>query len=169
MAEPPRRGILGFPALKCGEEVNDNSYKLQYKGERKMSERNETWVLYPEYFDTRLSRRMGRKAPLSYSVENPTLEELIEATRKTGLRIVRIERDKIHPANWIEKKGRIVIPKIDKKSKRKILMQIGKTLKIVRKKNIEKRKLEEKKKTKKRDIDKYLQRILKEKKKGEKK
>jgi len=33
MVEPPRRGILGFPALKCGEEVNLYPYRVTAVGD----------------------------------------------------------------------------------------------------------------------------------------
>ncbi len=126
-----------------------------------MEDRDKVWIIYPEYFDSRLSIRLGRKVPLKYTTSNPTLEELIEAVRKVGLRIAKIERDKAHPSNWIERKGRIIIIKQDNKSKRAILREIGKNLKIVRKKNIERQKIEKKKKRKRKDIDKYLERVLK--------
>ncbi len=126
-----------------------------------MDEREKVWLIYPEYFDSRFSVRLGRKVPLKYSIENPTLDEVIEAARKSGLRVVRIERDKFHPSNWIERKGRIVILKPDKKTKRAVLIEISKNLRIVRKKNLERRKKEQKRKKKRKDLDKYLERILK--------
>lgn len=126
-----------------------------------MENQNKTWIIYPEYFDSRLSIRLGRKVSLKLSIENPTLEELIEAAKKAKLKITRIERDKAHPSNWIERKGRIIILKPDNKTKRTVLIEIAKNMKIVRKKNIERRKIEQKRKKKRKDIDKYLERILK--------
>jgi len=126
-----------------------------------MEDRNKTWIIYPEYFDSRLSIRLGRKVSLKFSIENPTLEELIEAARRARLKIARIERDKHHPSNWIERKGRIIVLRPNNKPKRVILMEIGKNIRIVRKKNIERRKIEQKRRKKRKDVDKYLERILK--------
>ncbi len=130
-----------------------------------IEDRESSWVIYPEYFDIRFSKRLGRKVPLPYCIDNPSLDEIIEATRKAGFKIVKIEREKKHPANWIENKGRIIILKQNNKSKRETLLLISKHLKIVRKRNIEKKKLEERKKKRRSGIDKYLERVLKEKKK----
>lgn len=128
-----------------------------------MEDREKIWIIYPEYFDSRLSTRLGRRVPLKYSIDNPTLDEVIEATRKTGLRVLKVERDKMHPSNWIERKGRIAVMRSGAVSKRTILIEISKNLRIVRKKNLERRKIEQKKRRKKSDLDKYLERVLKKK------
>lgn len=130
-----------------------------------IEERNTTWIIYPEYFDIRFSRRLGRKVPLNLCIDSPTLDEVLEATRKAGLRVIRIERDKRHPANWIESRGRIIVLKDNKTSKRATLIKLAKYIKLVRKKSLEKKKIEAAKKKRKKDIDKYLERILKTKKK----
>jgi len=129
-----------------------------------MEERNSSWVIYPEYFDARLSRRLGRKISLEYSIEAPSIDEVLEAVRKAKLRIIRIERDKKHPANWLEARGRLVIFKEKNISKRQILFRVASHLKEVRKKGIKKVKMESMRKKKKRDLDKYLERVLKTKK-----
>lgn len=126
--------------------------------------REEVWVLYPEYFDSRFSRRLGRKVPLDISIYAPSLEELLEAVKRAGLKIARIERDKSHPANWIESRGRIVVLK-SSSSKRKTLLTIARLLRIVRKKFLEKKRIEEAKRKRKKDVDKYLERVLKKRKK----
>jgi len=128
----------------------------------------ENWIIYPEYFDYRLSRRLGRKVRLEYCIRSPSLEELHEALKLLKIGGMIIEKDKAHPANWFEKKGRIIIPKIPGKSKHSLLIEIAKTLKIVRTKLLRKKKLKEietKKKRKKAGVERYLERIMQKKKK----
>ncbi|MHA1616876.1 MAG: signal recognition particle subunit SRP19/SEC65 family protein [Candidatus Njordarchaeales archaeon] len=130
-----------------------------------MSEREE-WIIYPEYFDSRLSRRLGRKVSLQHAIKSPQLEELYEALKYLKIRGIRIEKDKSHPANWIERKGRIIIYKIPGKSKHSLLIEIAKALKHVRIKMLRKKKVEEaekKKKKKRKDIEKYLEKFMQKK------
>ena len=130
-----------------------------------MSERDE-WIIYPEYFDARLSRRLGRKLPLKYCINSPKLEEVYESVKRIKIHGIRIEKDKSHPANWFEHKGRIVIPKIPGISKHRLLFQIAKELRIVRAKMIKREKLkkaEEKKKRKKSGVERYLEKIMQKK------
>jgi len=130
-------------------------------------EREDSIIIYPEYFDYRLSRKMGRKLPLKYCLKNPTLEEIVEAIRRLKLSHV-IEEDKYHPSNWFERKGRVRIFFTTKRYKKRIVLKaIAKQLKDVRKKLLQKKLIEEKKASKGRPstIDKYIKRVLKDKKK----
>ncbi|MGQ4892338.1 MAG: signal recognition particle subunit SRP19/SEC65 family protein [Candidatus Njordarchaeia archaeon] len=130
-------------------------------------ERDDSLVIYPEYFDYRLSRRLGRKLALKYCLKDPKLEEIIESVRKLKLPLV-VEEDKHHPANWFERKGRIRVFLPNKKYKKRIVLKaIAKNLKEVRKKLLQKKLIGEKKakKGKSGDIDKFIERTLKGKKK----
>ena len=42
-------------------------------------------VLYPAYFDSRLSRGMGRRVPKELAVKDPRPEEIVAAARSLGL------------------------------------------------------------------------------------
>ena len=130
-------------------------------------DREESLVIYPEYFDYRLSRRLGRKLPLKYCLKNPTLEEIVESIKKLKLPVV-VEEDKHHPANWFERKGRVRVFLPNKKYKKRIVLKaIAKNLKEVRKKLLQKKLLEEKrsKKGKSGGVDKFIERTLKDRKK----
>lgn len=118
-------------------------------------ERNKYWTVYPENIDYRMSRRLGRKIPLDFAVENPSLDELITACRILRIPVV-VEKDKYHPSNWIEKKGRIKIPKLSKISKRKLLKLIAHRIKLLRERKIT---IKEDKKRKS-QVDKMLKRII---------
>lgn len=96
-----------------------------------MEERRRYYVVYPEYFDYRLSRRLGRKVPLELCVKKPTLDELREAAQRLKLMFI-VEPDKHHPANWHEMNGRLKILKPGNVSKRRLLILLAKALRIVR-------------------------------------
>ncbi len=130
-------------------------------------EREGYLIVYPEYFDYRLSRKLGRKLALKYCIKNPTLEEIAESARKLKLPIV-IEEDKYHPANWFERKGRIKVYMPNKKYKKLVVLKaIAKNLRDVRKKLMQKKMIETKKakRGKPKDIDKFIKRALKNKRK----
>ncbi len=120
-------------------------------------ERKAYFIIYPEYFDSRLSQRLGRKVPLELAIENPTLEELYEAVKSLKLTAF-IEKEKSRPSNWFERKGRIKVLRPQGIKKRQLLKLIAKRLAVVREK-IKKEKKEKKKKART-SVDKYIQRIL---------
>ncbi len=125
-------------------------------------------IIYPEYFDYRLSRRLGRKLPLSMCLKNPTIEELAEALKKLKIPYV-VEDDKSHPANWFERKGRIRVNFIGKKYKKTVILKaIAKNLKDVRKKILQRKQLEavKKRKEKRDQVSKFVERSLKKKSKS---
>ncbi len=86
--------------------------------------------IYPEYFDSRLSRKI-RKVSLELAVPDPKLEEI-----SMILRAAKIEHEiepHSHPARRYERKGRIAVKKL-KTRKRKVLLAIAKSLKKYREK-----------------------------------
>ena len=100
-----------------------------------VEERNKYWTIYPEHIDYRFSRRLGRKISLDYAVDDPSLEEIADACKSLKIPYV-IESDKCHPGNWIERKGRIRVPKMTKISKRKFLKLLAYRIKQLREKQI---------------------------------
>ncbi|RLG53110.1 MAG: signal recognition particle protein Srp19 [Thermoproteota archaeon] len=73
-------------------------------------------VLYPCYFNRSLSRSEGRRVPLSLAVKNPSAESIFRAAEKLGLDPV-LQKDKHHPARWFYREGRVLVKKIDRKTK----------------------------------------------------
>lgn len=65
-------------------------------------------MLYPSYFDSKFSRRMGRRVPKSLAVESPTMTKIDEACRKLGFKTI-VEPDKAYPRMNNFKNGRIVV------------------------------------------------------------
>ena len=66
-------------------------------------------VLWPGYFNSKLSRRSGRRVPKESSVPNPDLENLAWAARQSGLRKMKREEGVSHPRRPYLKEGRLWI------------------------------------------------------------
>ncbi len=85
-------------------------------------------VIYPSYFDKRLSRSEGRRVPKDLAVKNPNLDELVKAASPFGE--ILVERDKARPSRWYKREGRILI-KYDG-SKEELLKKIAQNLRRIR-------------------------------------
>ena len=66
-------------------------------------------VLWPGYFNSKLSRRKGRRVPKESSVPNPDLDNLAWAARQSGLRKMKREEGVSHPRRPYLKEGRLWI------------------------------------------------------------
>jgi len=82
-------------------------------------------VIYPEYFDSRLSRRQGRRVPKEAGREGATLEDIEKAARAAGFE-PRSEPKKTFSSRWFERRGRLLITK--KATKERTLRLIAKKL-----------------------------------------
>ena len=82
-------------------------------------------IIWPSYFDKKLSRSEGRKVPIKFSLEKPDIEKIAKIAKNLGLS-PEMEKNASHPNRPFEKEGRIIIDKTDKK--RKIINQISKSL-----------------------------------------
>lgn len=79
-------------------------------------ERDRRKVIWPSYFDSRLSRDAGRRARKSYCIEKPDIERLSLVLKSMNLKF-EVEKDKKHPARWWENEGRIRVETNMPKSK----------------------------------------------------
>ena len=70
----------------------------------------ERFVLYPRYFDARLSRAEGRRVPESMAVKSPDAQWIENAARKLGLE-PEVEEKKAHSSVPFEKVGRVLVAK----------------------------------------------------------
>jgi len=111
-----------------------------------MLRRKRFYVIYPEYFDKKLSRSQGRKVSLDIAAEEPSLKKLIFACKKLKIDYEE-EEDKSYPTRWWEQNGRLLIP-IDRKNKvpkSEIIDQMADIVRrIVHKKKIKKKKQQDK-------------------------
>jgi signal recognition particle subunit SRP19 len=90
-----------------------------------VSKDDNSYVIWPLYFDKSLSRNQGRKVPRKLAVEKPQLESVLKAARSLGLNPIN-EKTKSHPSQPSMKNGRILVEK--KSSKANTIKQIANRL-----------------------------------------
>jgi signal recognition particle subunit SRP19 len=73
-----------------------------------VSRSDETYVLYPAYFDVEEPRSL-RRVPQQIAVPDPSADEVAKACAKLRLKPT-LERSKHHPSRWHEAKGRVLVP-----------------------------------------------------------
>ena len=83
------------------------------------------YVIYPQYFDSMVSRLNGRKVAKKHAVEKPSLENIAKAAQSLGLNPI-LEKDGAHPSTPWKKEGRILVEK--KVPKTKLLIQLANRL-----------------------------------------
>jgi signal recognition particle subunit SRP19 len=83
------------------------------------------YIIWPEYFDSNLSKSRGRRVPKNLSVPSPDIEDIFKIAKKMGLSPV-LEKEKSHPSRWIHNNGRIKVSK--RHSKTQVLKMIGESL-----------------------------------------
>lgn len=71
-------------------------------------------VLWPSYFDNRLTRSEGRRVPVALAVKGPDAAWIASAAKKAGF-AAEIEESVTHPRRPFEKVGRVLIPKSSSK------------------------------------------------------
>ncbi|MCD6348911.1 MAG: signal recognition particle protein Srp19 [Candidatus Korarchaeota archaeon] len=86
-------------------------------------------VVYPSYFDSRLSRSEGRRVPRNLSIRKPSLQDLIKALKHLSLEF-DVEEDKQRPSRWYRMEGRVKV--YYQGSKEQLLKEIGKALRSVK-------------------------------------
>ncbi len=71
-------------------------------------------VLWPSYFDSRVSRCSGRRVPRKDAVEAPSARMLYDSVRALGLDCI-LELEKAYPRYWYRREGRVLVePKMGK-------------------------------------------------------
>jgi len=84
-------------------------------------------VLYPAYFDVRLSRAKGRRVAKKDAIEAPSAQMLFSALKSLGIDCI-LELDKSHPRFWYRSGGRVLAePKLDKPQ---LMVKVAQKLKI---------------------------------------
>ena len=85
-------------------------------------------VIYPEYFDYRLKRSEGRRAPLSEAVKSPKVDELSSILSNLGYNFHLSEA--CHPGRWFTSGGSIKVNADF--SKTQLIHKLGSSLKRLR-------------------------------------
>ena len=90
--------------------------------------RKKFYVIYPEYFDSNISRSQGRRVSLSIADPTPHLKKIVKACERLEIEC-QSEPEKAHPSFWWKKSGRVLIPidKNNKVPKEELIKSIAKT------------------------------------------
>ncbi len=88
--------------------------------------RSDHIVLWPSYFDSRMSRAEGRRVSKKTSLENPSVEEIHGAVKAMGLEAT-IKKTKSYPRKWWENEGLVRVEKT--MSKTRLINQVAAKLK----------------------------------------
>lgn len=71
-------------------------------------------VLWPSYFDIRVSRERGRRVPKKDAVESPSAQMIYESVKALRLDCI-LELEKAYPRFWYRAEGRVLVePKMKK-------------------------------------------------------
>lgn len=88
----------------------------------------EAIVLWPSYFDLRVSRGDGRRVAKKDAVDSPTAGMLFESVKALDLDCI-LELDKAYPRFWYRREGRVLVePKL---SKKELLAKVAEKLKTM--------------------------------------
>jgi signal recognition particle subunit SRP19 len=89
-------------------------------------------ILWLDYFNRNLSKRKGRKIAKNTAIYDPTIEELVKASKHLGLTFSEedINSHAKHPRRPYVRSGYLMIPKTEKKSN--LLNQIAKKMQEIR-------------------------------------
>ncbi len=96
--------------------------------------RKRYYVIYPEYFDKKLSRNQGRKIPKNKAVEDCSLSKIAYACKYLELDFI-IEKDKKYSKNWWSSEGRIIINPENVRNKTELIRRIANVARKLKKKS----------------------------------
>ncbi len=84
--------------------------------------------MWLDYFNSKLSRKEGRKVPLNIAVNSPTLAELLESVRRLGYNAEAVNAR--YPKRYYVESGYVSVNKV--KSKNMTLKEVARILGSVR-------------------------------------
>ncbi len=90
-----------------------------------VSRGDDTVVLWPRYFDARLTREEGRRVAKDLAVKDPDAKWVESAAKKAGLETT-LEEDKHHPSLPYKAAGRVLVKKSH--AKEAILRAVAKAM-----------------------------------------
>ena len=67
-----------------------------------------TFIVWPEYFDSTLPRRLGRRVPKELAVPHPTLRDILNACVELNLKC-EAHDNKRYPRNWFSSRGYVIV------------------------------------------------------------
>lgn len=66
------------------------------------------FILYPQYFDSQLSRAKGRRVSRDLAVKTPRATDVFHAAREAGFD-PELDPDHHHPGFWYQQSGRVLV------------------------------------------------------------
>jgi signal recognition particle subunit SRP19 len=70
--------------------------------------RDGLFILYPQYFDSQLTRGQGRRVPRELAVKAPSCTDVFHAARRAGFD-PELDPDHHHPGFWHQRSGRVLV------------------------------------------------------------
>ncbi|MEM4392036.1 MAG: signal recognition particle subunit SRP19/SEC65 family protein [Candidatus Nitrosotenuis sp.] len=83
----------------------------------------EHFVIWLDYFNKTLTKKMGRRLPKEKCIFDPSLKELIDATKEAGFEVTESNEKARFPRRAYVRSGYVSLPKVS--SKTKILYKIS--------------------------------------------
>lgn len=80
-------------------------------------------ILWPAYFDAKVSRKDGRRVPLRDAIQKPSVDDLLAACRKLGFEAEKVEAS--YPRTWFRKSGYVVVKTGVKLSKHSLIRKVA--------------------------------------------
>jgi len=98
-----------------------------------MLRRKRYFVLYPEYFDKKLTRNQGRKVPKNKAVDDCSLAKIAFACKHLNYEHI-VEKEKKYSKNWWNSEGRILINPESVKNKSELINNVASIARKLKKK-----------------------------------
>ncbi|MDW8084596.1 MAG: signal recognition particle subunit SRP19/SEC65 family protein [Candidatus Caldarchaeum sp.] len=91
--------------------------------------RKEGIILWPAYFDSKNSRKHGRRVSLSMAFQRPSVDDLMIVCRKLGFDVEKV--DASYPRTWFRKSGYVVVKTGRKLSKNLLVKMVAEELRKI--------------------------------------
>lgn len=88
--------------------------------------RRDGLVLWPVYFDAKVSRKEGRRVPQKLAVNKVSVDDLVKVCRKLGWNVEKV--DGSYPRFWFRKTGYVVVKPRSKLSKQRVIRMVAEEL-----------------------------------------
>ncbi|MEM0349576.1 MAG: signal recognition particle subunit SRP19/SEC65 family protein [Candidatus Caldarchaeum sp.] len=85
--------------------------------------RRDGLILWPVYFDSKSSRKQGRRVSRGLAVQRPSADDLAAACRRLGYEVEKAEA--AYPRRWSRRTGYVVVKPRPKMSKNMFLKMVA--------------------------------------------
>jgi signal recognition particle subunit SRP19 len=77
----------------------------------------EHFVIWLDYFNKTLTKKMGRRLPKEKCIFDPSLKELVDATKEAGFEVTESNEKARFPRRAYVRSGYVSLPKVSPKTK----------------------------------------------------